>query len=164
MFAIDEKIDLEKTIKLKPLMTLHGDLKAPVDIGKGLYGQRLIFDVTGGTFEGEKLRGTLMPGGGDWILVDDKGIGHLDVRITLKTEDDALLYVQYYGVLEMTEAVTTAMAGGKPTEFGDTYFMTQPRVETGDERHKWLNNIVAVAEGRVVESAVEYQVYELIND
>ncbi|MBL4708390.1 MAG: DUF3237 domain-containing protein, partial [Flavobacteriales bacterium] len=118
---------------------------------------------TGGTFEGEKLRGTLLPSGGDWILVDDQGVGHLDVRITLQTDDGALLYVQYYGVLEMTEAVMTAMAGGKPTEFGDIYFMTQPRVETADERYQWLNNIVAVAEGRVVESAVEYQVYEVAN-
>lgn len=150
-------------MKLVPLMTLHGDLKAPLDVGKGPYGQRMIFDVTGGTFEGEKLRGTLLPSGGDWILVDDQGVGHLDVRITLETDDGALLYMQYYGVLEMTEAVMTAMAGGKPTEFGDIYFMTQPRVETGDERYQWLNNIVAVAEGRVVESAVEYQVYEVTN-
>ena len=151
-------------MKLKPLMTVHGDLKPPVDAGKGPYGQRVIFDVTGGTFEGDKLQGTLLPSGGDWILIDDEGIGHLDVRITLKTADDALLYVQYFGVLEMTEAVNTALAGGKPTNFGDTYFMTSPRIETGDTRYNWLNNIVAVAEGRVVASAVEYQVYELVND
>lgn len=150
-------------MKLKPLMTIHADLKAPVDVGKGPYGQRTIFDVTAGTFKGEKLSGTILPSGGDWILIDDQGVGHLDVRITLKTDDGALLYVQYHGVLEMTEAVMTAIAGGKPTEFGDIYFMTQPRVETGDERYKWLNNIVAVAEGRVVESAVEYQVYEVSN-
>jgi len=148
-------------MKLKPLMTMHADLKPPVDVGNSPLGQRLIFDVIGGNFEGGKLNGTLLSSGGDWILVDDDGIGHLDVRITLKTEDDALLYVQYHGVLEMTDAVTTALAGGKPTEFGDIYFMTQPRIETGDLRYKWLNNIVAVAEGRVVESAVEYQVYEL---
>ena len=150
-------------MKLVPLMTMHGDLKPPVDVGKGPYGQRMIFDVTGGTFEGEKLRGKVLASGGDWILVDDQGVGHLDVRITLETDDGALLYVQYYGILELKEEVMTAIGGGKPTEFGDVYFMTQPRVETGDERYKWLNNIIAVAEGRVVENAVEYQIYEVAN-
>jgi uncharacterized protein DUF3237 len=150
-------------MKLVPLMTMHGDLKPPVDVGKGPYGQRMIFDVTGGTFEGEKLRGKVLASGGDWILVDDQGVGHLDVRITLETDGGALLYVQYYGILELKEEVMTAIGGGKPTEFGDVYFMTQPRVETGDERYKWLNNIIAVAEGRVVENAVEYQIYEVAN-
>lgn len=149
---------------LKPLMSMHANLKAPVDIGKGPYGQRTIFDVTTGTFEGEKLNGTILPSGGDWILIDDQSVGHLDVRITLKTNDGALLYVQYHGILEMTDAVMTAMAGGKPTEFGDIYFMTQPRIETGDERYKWLNNIIAVAEGRVISSGVEYKIYEVAND
>jgi hypothetical protein len=150
-------------MKLVPLMTMHADLKAPADVGKGPYGQRTIFDIASGTFKGEKLSGTMLPSGGEWMLIDDQSIGHIDVRMTLKTDDDALLYVQYYGILEMTEAVMTAIAGGKPTEFGDIYFMTQLRVETGDERYSWLNKIVAVAEGRVLESAVEYQVYEVAN-
>lgn len=151
-------------MKLKPLLTLRAELKPPVTVGNGPYGQRVVFDVTGGVFTGEKLNGTLLPSGGDWILIDQDGVGHLDVRITLKTNDDALLYVQYYGVLEMNEAVNNAIGGGKPTDFGDTYFMTQPRVETGDPHYQWLNNIVAVAEGRVLKSAVEYRMYALEND
>ena len=123
----------------------------------------MIFDVTGGTFEGEKLRGKVLASGGDWILVDEEGMGHIDVRITLETHDGAFLYVQYYGRLEINKAVMTALGGGKPTEFGDVHFMTQPRIETGDQRYKWLNNIITVAEGRIVESAVEYQVYDVAN-
>ncbi|MEH6542509.1 MAG: DUF3237 domain-containing protein [Porticoccaceae bacterium] len=151
-------------MKLKPLLTMHADLKPPVDVGPGPYGNRMIFDVIGGTFTGDKLRGTLLPSGGDWILIDEQGVGKLDVRITLQTEDGALLYVQYHGVLAMNEAVNVAIGGGKAMDFGDTYFMTQPRVETGDERYRWLNDIVAVAEGRVVDHAVEYKVYQLVND
>ncbi len=48
-------------------------------------------------------------------------------------------------------------------QYGDTYFMTQPRFETGDPRYQWINRIVAVAEGRVLPNAVEYHVYQLVN-
>ena len=57
----------------------------------------------------------------------------------------------------------SAIAKGEETDYGDTYFMTQPRFETGDPRYQWLNRIVAVAEGRVLPNAVEYHVYQLVN-
>ena len=47
-------------------------------------------------------------------------------------------------------------------EFGDIHFVTQPRFETGDERYQWLNNLVAIAEGRIIEGAVQYRVFEVI--
>jgi uncharacterized protein DUF3237 len=151
------------TMKLEPLMTVHADLKAPVDIGTGPYGTRLVFDVTGGHFEGARLRGTLIPSGGDWLLIDTAGVGHLDVRITLETEDGARLYVQYYGVLVVNDYVNRALSQGGSTEYGETYFMTQPRYETGDARYQWLNSVMAVAEGRLASSAVEYQVFALVH-
>ena len=150
-------------MKLEPLMTVHADLKPPVDLGAGPYGTRLLFDVTGGYFAGARLRGTLLPSGGDWLLLDAEGVRHLDVRITLETEDGARIYVQYYGVIVMNEAVTRALTHGGATAYGETYFMTQPRYETGDARYKWLNSVIAAAEGRVVSSAVEYQVFELVH-
>ena len=150
-------------MKLEPLMTIHADLKPPVDHGAGPSGTRLVFDVTGGHFEGARLRGTLLPSGGDWLLLDAEGVGHLDVRITLETHDGARIFVQYYGVIVMNDAVNKALAPGGSIGYGDTYFMTQPRCETGDARYKWLNRVIAVAEGRVVSGNVEYRVFELVN-
>jgi hypothetical protein len=63
----------------------------------------------------------------------------------------------------MNEKVLGALGKGEATDYGDTYFMTQPRFETGDPRYAWLNRVVAVAEGRVLPNAVEYRVYELVN-
>ena len=150
-------------MKLEPLMTLYADLKVPVEIGAGPYGTRTIFDVARGKFEGPRLRGTVLPSGGDWLLVDAEGVGRLDVRATLETEDGARIYVQYYGVIVMNEKVSAALAQGGGTDYGDTYFMTQPRFETGDTRYRWLNRVMAVGEGRVMPSAVEYRVFELVN-
>ncbi len=152
-------------MKLQPLMTYHADLKAPVEVGTGPYGTRNIFEVTGGWFKGDKLNGKFLTGGADWILIDANGIGHLDVRGTLETDDGAFIYLQYFGVLELNAKVATALQTGGATDYGDSYFMTSPRFETGDSRYSWLNNIVTVSEGRVQPGpAVEYKVYTVVND
>ncbi len=149
-------------MKLEPLFTMHADLKEPVAIGQGPAGMRSIYDVTGGYFEGERLKGEVLASGGDWITIDADGIGHLDVRATFLTDDGASIYVQYYGVIVFDEKVETARSSGTGTAFGDVHFVTQPRFETGDERYRWLNAVMAVAEGRILDNAVEYRVFEAI--
>ena len=150
--------------KLELLTTFRAELKAPTAIGTTPFGTRQIFDVTGGNFDGPRLKGTVLPSGGDWMLFGPDGVGRLDVRATLETHDGARIYVQYYGVLVMNDAVTKAIAEGRETQYGDTYFMTQPRFETGDERYTWLNSVVAVAEGRALTNAVEYRVFQVVHD
>lgn len=147
--------------KLERLMTYRAELRAPVDVGAAPSGTRRIYDVSGGRFEGPRLRGSLLPSGGDWLLVGGDGVGRLDVRATLETDDGAYIYMQYYGVLELNETVERALAEGRETRFGDSYFMTQPRFETGAPAYAWLNSVVAVAEGRVLPGAVEYDVYRV---
>ena len=80
-------------MQLQPFMTMHADLSAPIEIGAGPSGNRSIFNVTGGTFEGARLRWRIIPSGADWLLVDADGVGRLDVRIALETEDGARIYV-----------------------------------------------------------------------
>ena len=148
-------------MKLEPLMTMKASLRQPADVvGDVPLGQRSIAEVTGGSFEGERLKGSIVTPGADWIVVGADGIGHVDVRISLKTDDDALIYMQYLGKLVFNDALLNAFATGQGTEFGDTYFMTQPRFETGHADYAWLNAVVAVAEGHVIPGGVEYQVYE----
>ena len=151
-------------MRLEPLMSYHADLLPAVVVGTGPYGTRAIFEVTGGAFEGPRLRGKLLKGGGDWMLIDAQGMGHLDVRATFETHDGALIYVQYFGRVIVTEAVNQALQGHGATDYGDTHFFTQPRFETGDARYAWLNQVVAVAQGRVCHGRVEYQVFACAND
>lgn len=149
--------------ELEYLMTYRADLKPPVNVGPGPAGTRQIYDVTGGSFEGPRLKGEILASGGDWLLIGSDGVGKLDVRATFQTQDGALIYVQYHGVLIMNEAVTRALSEGAETQYGDTYFMTQPRFETGHADYAWLNSVVAVAEGRALSNAVEYRVYQVAN-
>ncbi len=142
--------------------TYHATLKQPVVVGPTPYGTRMIFEVTGGSFEGKRLRGKVLTGGGDWLLVGADGWGRLDVRAQFVTDDGAAIYLSYYGLLEMNEKVQHATAGTTGTDYGDQYFRTNPRFETGDPRYAWLNQTLFVAEGRVLPgSAVEYRVYRL---
>lgn len=145
-------------------MTYYADL-ALDPVGPGPFGTRLIFNVTGGEFAGERLKGRIIGAGADWCLVGPDGFARLDVRATFKPHDDALIYVQYHGILEVTPALQDVLGGGAtPTEFGDQYFFTNPRCETADERYAWLNQTFLVGQGRVVPGPrVEYKVFRLAN-
>ncbi len=146
-------------MKLEHLFTIRADLGTSYPIGAARGGVRAIAEVTGGAFEGERLRGDVLTPGADWAVVEGDGFIELDVRLNLRTDDGAGIYMTYTGVLEQNEVVASAMRSGGETQYGDSHFLTQPRFECGDERYAWLNRVVAVAEGRMVPSAVEYRVY-----
>jgi hypothetical protein len=133
-------------------------------IGKAHFGRRMIAALTGGEVEGERLRGRVMPSGGDWATIDDRDTLRLDARVTFETHDGALIYVSYRGVLRpLTVAHKHARNGGPKTdaEKSEIYFRTTPMFETGDERYLWLNDIVAVGLGASVGGAVRYDVFEI---
>jgi hypothetical protein len=131
-------------------------------IGAGPSGDRLYFEVIGGKLEGPRIRGELKGGGGDWLLVGPDGFGRLDVRAQIATDDGAFIYLQYFGLIEMNANVQSAMESSGATEYGDHYFRTSPRFETGDERYSWLTQSVFVGEGRLYPgSGVEYRVYRV---
>lgn len=137
-------------------------LKPPVDIGPGPFGNRNVFEVTGGTVEGKRLKGKVLTGGADWLLIGADGFGRLDVRGQFQTDDGASIYVQYAGLVEMNQKVGEALASGGSTDYGDQYFRTGPRFETGDPRYAWLNQSLFVSEGRIGPGKVEYKVYRVI--
>lgn len=141
--------------------TYRADLKPPVQIGNGPYGARNFFEVTGGTFEGKRLKGKILSGGGDWLLNGADGFSRLDVRAQFLTDDGAAIYLSYYGIIEMSEKVANALTRGEKTDYADQYFRTAPRFETGDPRYAWLNQSVFVGEGRVGPGFVEYKVYRV---
>ena len=151
-------------MKLEFLMEYTADLQQPVrNTGIGPFGTRGLAVVTGGSFEGPRLKGTLWAGVADWWLRGPDEVLRLDVRATFETDDGALIYVQYYGV-NRPVAGRPAAQPGETSEYGDRYFMTSPRFETGDDRYTWLNGLVCVAEGKRTEQGVGYRVYTVVND
>ena len=141
--------------------TFHADTAAALVVGDGPAGTRMIVPVTGGWAKGERLNGTVTGPGADWIVVGADGYGRLEVRTQLLTDDGALVYLTYIGILELNDAVQAAVADGASTEYDDQYFRSTPRFETGDSRYGWVNTTVFVGEGRIAPGGVEYEIYRL---
>src|SRR5207244_11990830 len=82
----------------RPLMTLQVFVAPPQKLGAVPHGTRVIAPITSGTFEGLRLRGRVLPGGGDWTLLRPDGVLELDLRITIETDDGALIYMTSFGL------------------------------------------------------------------
>lgn len=147
-------------MKLVEEFSYSAGLKPPRPVGAGPFGTRMVFDVTDGEVKGRRLQGKVV-GGGEWALMGPDGFIRIDVRLQIETHDGAQLYGQYFGLLELNEGVQKALENGETgTDFGDQYFYTNPRFETGDERYAWVNTTFFVGEGRILPGLrVEYRVW-----
>ena len=96
---------------LEPMGILHVQLGDMIEVGGGPKGPRVIVDVVSVDLQSDKIKASLATNdAADWLTVADDGkIGCLDVRFTLKTDDDAFIYVEYQGRGDMaTGLIATA--------------------------------------------------------
>ena len=124
------------------LMTLHTPGAGPplqVDISL------MIFRAGAeGWARGPKLNGTIIHPTADWLRVMPGGSLRVDVRMTVRTDDGALIYVTYNGVISVTRENFERMAKGAVLTSADMYFMTAPTFQTAHEKYAWLNHIQAI--------------------
>ena len=124
------------------LMELLLDVDPQLDAG-----HTSIAPVTGGSFSGARLQGTVHAGGADWIT-QVSGHSSLDVRITLETNDGAIIYMTYKGVVARSDA--------------GLYWRVTPVFNTASEKHDWLNHRVFVGKSKQVEGKVAYDIFEIL--
>ena len=89
---------MAESLRSEFLCSLTGFVAPPRDVGATPRGTRRFYPAIGGSFEGPRLRGEVLPDGGDWLLLRPDGVLEQDVRITLKTDDSAFIYVRYAGM------------------------------------------------------------------
>jgi len=129
------------------LMTMQVAVVGPQRIGAGPHGTRVTAPIASGHFEGPRLRGKVLPGGGDWTLLRSDGVLELDLRVTLETEDGALIHMTSFGLRHGPPDVIAALARGETVDPSTYYFRTTPRFETSHSRYVFLNRLVAVSTG-----------------
>jgi hypothetical protein len=112
----------------RPLMTLRLSTAPIEEIGLTPHGTVSIFPVTGGSFAGDRLRGKVLAGGGDWVTKKPDGTFDLDLRVTLETDDGALIHMTFTGV----------------RDDANHYFRTLPLFETASPTYAFLNRLLAV--------------------
>ena len=98
-------------------------------------------------FEGPRLRGNVLPAGGDWTLLRADGVLELDLRITLETDDGALIHMTSFGLRHGPPASIAALARGERVDPSTYYFRTTPRFETAHPKYAFLNHLVTVSSG-----------------
>lgn len=125
-------------------------------------GVRMTFIVRRGTVAGPKLRGELLPGGGDWLIVGEDQIGRIDVRATIRTHDDALIHYTARGVIKIPADGLARLAAAERIPFADSYVRTTPQFETSDERYDWLNGVVAVGYNELAPDHIDYRIYRVL--
>jgi hypothetical protein len=108
---------------------------------------RITAPITDGHFEGPRLQGKVLAGGGDWTLLRGDGVLELDLRVTLETDDGALIHMTSQGLRHGPADVIAALARGESVDPSSYYFRTLPRFETGHPKYDFLNRLLAVASG-----------------
>lgn len=136
-----------RTPAFEYLGTLRAEVTSRTVIENAPQGTRTIAQISGGRFEGPRVKASIQTPAGDWITNRADGTYKLDVRLTLKTDDGALILVTYNGIAQATDKGASLRAA--------------PLFETGDSRYAWLTHLQAIAIGERVGSTVTYDIYAL---
>jgi hypothetical protein len=140
-------------------MHLRAELQPPQDVGDTPLGSRHIYYVTGGSFAGPRLKGQVLPGGGDWVVVRKDGVSQLDVRITLRADDGCMIFTNYRGLVDIPPDIRARIAKGEEVPADRYYFRITPVFETGCQKLAWINKLIAIGVGKKSPSAVSYDIF-----
>jgi hypothetical protein len=136
---------------------------APLDQGTWDGQRRRVMPITGGTFEGPRLSGAILPGGADWqsVRVTD-GVARIDARYTLRHGDGTLITMVDRGVRRGPPEVMARLAAGEVVDPSLYYFRTTPQFKVQDGPHRWLADHVFVCQGQRRPDAVELEIFRVL--
>ena len=156
-----EEVDVSE-IETEFLFTITLEVPPPLDLGETPYGSRRIASISGGSFEGPKLKGRVLPGGGDWLLLRRDGTLQLDVRLTLETDDGQHIYMTYKGFRHGPKDVIERLNRGEAIDPKLYYFRATPYFETSSEKYGWINRVCCIATGSRLPSGPTYRVFQVL--
>ena len=129
----------QNTPQLEFALQLKVTLGDAYSCGETQHGQRTIIPITGGTFEGPAIKGTIINGGADYQL-GNKALNRteLEAIYCIKTDDGVNIHVRNRGII----------ANGKDDQGNPTfYFKAAPQFEAPvDSKYAWLNNAIFVCQ------------------
>jgi hypothetical protein len=142
-------------------MSTTFDVPAPADLGPVPLGHRRVTTIRGGSFEGPKLKGTVV-GGNDWTLLRSDGALALDARLILRTDDGHQIGMSYTGYRHGPPDVLDRLNKGEAVDPDLYYFRCIPAFETGSEKYGWLNKICCVGTGTRSATGPTYHIFEVL--
>ena len=141
---------------------LRARVDAVQDVGDTPAGRRRFIPITGGTFEGPKLKGVVLPGGADAQVIRPDGVTDLVARYTLKVDDGTLIYVVNRGLRHGPPEVMQRMMRGETVDPALYYFRTTPTFEVAAGPHDWLNRSIFVGTGARYAAEVQVRYFRVL--
>jgi Protein of unknown function (DUF3237) len=160
--ATAQQSDVLSTVRARPLFKLREQVPPLYVVGQTPNAFRRIGVITGGSFEGERLSGTVLSGGNDWQSVRTDGCIKLDVRLMLKTTDDALIVLTYQVLRHGPPEIMQALDRGEIVNPASYYFRLSGLFETSSKKYDWLNRVIAIGIGDRPPDGPIYQIFELL--
>jgi hypothetical protein len=146
--------------RLRQIYRLEATLGEVLDVGNVAQGRRRVVPLTGGTFTGPELNGTLLPGASaDWQIVLADGTALGDIRYMLRTDGGDLLYVQSRGVRHGSAEVLARLGRGEDVDASEYTFRTSTQIQTAAAALDWLNKAVFISVGGRQPGSVIYETY-----
>lgn len=151
------------SIESRHLFSLNIALDPTIEFGPTPAGERRIFPVSGGSFEGDRVRGKVSNQiGSDLLIGRTDGSAQQDVRLLLVADDGGLILMTYRGIRRASTEVLARLQRGENVPPSEYYLRTTPYFEASAPQHAWLNGIVSVALGGRVPGGVKYEVHEIL--
>lgn len=154
--------DTLREVRTRLLFVMRLEVRPLQIVGVTPGANRRVGVVPSGVFEGERLSGQVLDGGADWQNVRSDGSTTLDVRLVLKTFDDALISMIYRGLRHGAPDVIARVEKGEAVNPGDYYFRIAPLFETAAPQYAWLNNVVAIGIGYRRDDGPVYSIFEVL--
>jgi len=148
-------------IQTEFLFTIALDFEFPF-LGETPYGVRRIGRIKGGDFDGPKLKGIVLPGGGAWTVVRRDDVLDIEVRLLLETSDKHQIYMHWKALRDVPKDVADRLRRGETVDPGSYYFRATPYFETSSEKYSWMNRICAVASGSLATNARTLDVFQVL--
>ena len=146
----------------RPLFVMRLGVRPLLMVGGSPGAFRRIGIVPDGIFTGERLSGSILDGGSDWQAVRSDGATTLDVRLVLKTTDDALIGMTYRGIRHGPREIIERLEKGEAVDPGSYYFRMSASFETAAAHYDWLNRIIALGIGHRRADGPVYSVFEVL--
>ena len=148
-------------VKTRPLFVMRLNSRMQI-IGPTPGYVRRVGSVSGGVFEGQRLSGEVLDSGNDWQTVRSDNAVTLDVRLVLKTDDEAMIGMTYRGIRHGSPDILARIDRGETVDPATYYFRITSFFETAAPKYAWLNRLIAVGIGHRTAEGPIYSLFELL--
>jgi hypothetical protein len=151
-------------IELEFAMTYRLQVRGPLESKDGSPPNPRVqfWQMTSATLEGPKLRATSAMPGTDWFTPFGDGYGRPHVRLPFHTDDGALIFLEYRGIVHATPEFVRAVEEDRATDWHDQYMRMALSFDTMSDQYAWLTQSLFLARGRLRGAKdIEYDVFRV---